>query len=339
MDEKEQLQALIDGADEILGITPDAKTEATDSKQESSKEVEGDTEADADEKEGEESEENKEEEGEYVPSYTYKVKDSELEFDDRVKSIIKTKDDEAFVRDLYTKAGGLDAYKEKYAKVEGMVAELDKELNETATAKEQLQSFIEGLVELRDGGNIRKLLETIGVDEEALLQEALGVAKERELPANEKAALAAKRKYERELEELENSKRQAKQSEVTASERANQELINRQVQEFEELANGVHKDFASKLESNGIDLFEEVTLAGRKMFATTNKVPTMADAIGAVQNKFKFLMATNTEQKKEVKKVVQKKEAIPPVKSGGSSPVATQVSSLEDLQKAFNSLR
>ena len=339
MDELEQLQAMIDGADEILGITPDAKTDAPDSKQEPEDKVEGDTEADAEGGEGEESEENSKEEGEYVPSYTYKVKDSELEFDDRVKAIIKTKDDEAFVRDLYTKAGGLDAYKEKYAKVEGMVAELNNELAEVASAKEQLQSFVEELVELRDGGNIRKLLETIGIDEESLLKEALGVAKERELPENEKAALVAKRKYERELEELENSKRQAKQSEITAAEKANQSLMQKQLQEYEELVSGEHKDFASKLESNGIDLFEEVTLAGRKLFASTNKVPSMAEAIGAVQNKFKFLSATNTEQKKEVKKTVEKKVTVPQVKSGGSTPVAQQMSSLEDLQKAYNSLR
>lgn len=336
MDELEQLQAMIDGADEILGIKPEAKPEEEDSKQEPDSK-EGETEADGEE--NEEKSEDGEEDEEYVPSYTYKVKDSELEFDDRVKAIIKTKDDEAFVRDLYTKAGGLDAYKEKYAKVEGMVAELDEELNTVTAEKEQLHGFIESLVELRDSGNVRRMLETIGLDEDTILKEALSIAKERELPENERAAIAAKKKYEREIEEMNNSKVKAKNDEEAARVKANEDLIRRQVTEFDALVSGEFKDFSSKMESNGIDLFEEVTLAGRKLFSTTGTVPTMAEAIGAVQNKFKFLTNTNTEQKKEVKKPVAKKEAVPQVKSGGSTPVAQQVSSLEDLQKAFNSLR
>lgn len=337
MDEKEQLQALIDGADEILGIKPDTKPEAEDGEQTADDKVEGDTDAKPEAEESEEESDKSEDDGEYVPSYTYKVKDSELEFDDRMKSIIKTKDDESFVRDLYTKAGGLDAYKEKYAKVESMVSELDKELSDATSKNEQLSSFIESLVELRDSGNTRKLLELIGLDEDTVLKDALNIAKERELPENERAAIAAKRKYERELEELENSKRQAKQSELTKAEQAERAVMQRQLEEFDALVAGEFKSFASKLEQNSIDLFEETTLAGRKMFVSTGKVPSMAEAIGAVKNKFKFLDVNNEVQKKEVKKPVAKKEALPAVKSGGSSPVASQVSSLEDLQKIFNS--
>ena len=113
--------------------------------------------------------------------------------------------------------------------------------------------------------------------------------------------------------------------------------MQRQLEEFDALVAGEFKSFASKLEQNSIDLFEETTLAGRKMFVATGKVPSMAEAIGAVKNKFKFLDVNNEVQKKEVKKPVAKKEALPAVKSGGSSPVASQVSSLEDLQKIFNS--
>ena len=34
----------------------------------------------------------------FEPNYSYKVKDEEFEFDDRVKSIIKTKEDEDYFR-------------------------------------------------------------------------------------------------------------------------------------------------------------------------------------------------------------------------------------------------
>jgi hypothetical protein len=47
----------------------------------------------------------------WKPSFKFKVKDKELEFDDFVKPIIKTKDLEQKFKDLYEKAHGLDEVK------------------------------------------------------------------------------------------------------------------------------------------------------------------------------------------------------------------------------------
>ena len=49
----------------------------------------------------------------YNPDYSYKVLDQEKEFPELLRSIVKTKEEEDFVRDLLTRADGLDPLKEK----------------------------------------------------------------------------------------------------------------------------------------------------------------------------------------------------------------------------------
>src|SRR5688500_3044500 len=50
----------------------------------------------------------------YTPNYKFKVMDEEKEFDDFLKGAIKTKEDEEKLRDIVTKAYGLDAHKKTH---------------------------------------------------------------------------------------------------------------------------------------------------------------------------------------------------------------------------------
>ena len=64
----------------------------------------------------------------YVPSYKFKVHDQEYEFDDPIKTVIKDKATEEKIRDLYTKAYGLesaqksrDNWKQKHEETEAKI--------------------------------------------------------------------------------------------------------------------------------------------------------------------------------------------------------------------------
>ncbi|HYX39924.1 MAG TPA: hypothetical protein VE954_43060 [Oligoflexus sp.] len=50
----------------------------------------------------------------YSPDFKFKVGESEHEFDERVRGVLKSKEDEEYFRDLYTKAYGLDVVKKRH---------------------------------------------------------------------------------------------------------------------------------------------------------------------------------------------------------------------------------
>lgn len=61
---------------------------------------------------------------EYKPDFSYKVYDTVKEFDPRLRSVIKSKDDEAYIRDIVTKAEGLEINKRNLEKFKKNTKEL-----------------------------------------------------------------------------------------------------------------------------------------------------------------------------------------------------------------------
>ena len=141
---------------------------------------------------------------EYVPSFTYKVKDEEKAFDERLTAIIKTKEDEDYIRELYTKADGLDSYKEKYEANNGKLTEMESTLADFQEKHGVTQAFYQDIVAARDAGDHRKLMSSLGVGEDAILKYALDIAQERELPAEQRQVIEANRKLQEQQEIMNN---------------------------------------------------------------------------------------------------------------------------------------
>ena len=72
----------------------------------------------------------------YTPNYKFKVLDTEKEFDEFIRPIIKDKDSEEKLRDLYTKAHGLDTVKNKYEETKEQLNEREEVLNRLFSLKE-----------------------------------------------------------------------------------------------------------------------------------------------------------------------------------------------------------
>ncbi len=131
--------------DENGGVSPeiedDVEVKGEEAKGEEAKEEsEGDSEDKKEVASEEKSEgETEEEENVYSPNYQYKFQDEMFEFDKRVQSSIKSKEDEEYFRDLYTKSSAMelmktradeaskeiDEWQNKYAGVETKAKEAD----------------------------------------------------------------------------------------------------------------------------------------------------------------------------------------------------------------------
>ena len=111
-------------------------------------------------------------EPEYVPNLSYKVKDKELQFDDRFKDFVKSKEDEELLRQLYTKGAGLD---------------------EVVASRDELRNKFEGLthgvtkaLQLVQQGRLFDGLKAFGITEEQVLAAALEKAQYQELSPEQK---------------------------------------------------------------------------------------------------------------------------------------------------------
>lgn len=74
----------------------------------------------------------------YTPDFKYRVREEEREFDDSIKKLIKDRDSEKTIRDLYTRADGIETIKQDR---ENIAQELNSFRAEKATFDESLRQL------------------------------------------------------------------------------------------------------------------------------------------------------------------------------------------------------
>ncbi len=126
----------------------------------------------------------------YSPNFKFKVKDKELEFDDFVKPIIKTKDVEQKLKDLYEKAHGLDEVKTARETFKTQAEEWKGKFTEIETGLQALGTFVKK-------GDFRSFFETLNIPKEKVIQYAIEELKYQELPPEQRAAIEQQREQER----------------------------------------------------------------------------------------------------------------------------------------------
>lgn len=119
-------------------------------------------------------------EPEYKPDFSYKVYDTVKEFDPRLRGIIKTKEDEAWVRDVVTKAEGLEINKRNLEKIQ-------KEYEKVNSEYVPLKKDVEQVLRMRDSGDLDSLFTVLGIDEKKILSHAYKKAKLMDLSPEERA--------------------------------------------------------------------------------------------------------------------------------------------------------
>jgi len=284
----------------------------------------------------------------YVPNTKYKVKDQELEFDSRLVSVVKSKEDEEYIRDLYTKAGGLDTYKEKLEKEAKRIAEYETQMAEVAKQIEESNSFYSKLVESRDKKQFRTLAKTLGMSEDDLLTAALEIATERELPEQERNIRKQNREMEERLQQTESQAMTQKQYlEQLAAERQyadaiayHKELADKQTKELNEKITSQYSDLDNNLKELGLNLFDEVVLAGKHIFDSNGRKRevTTEEALNAAVAKYAKLATIKKDEPKV--KQVSRKDTLPIVSGANSSKISeSPISSFDDIKKELDKIQ
>jgi len=131
----------------------------------------------------------------WKPSLKFKVKDKELEFDPLFKDVIKSKDQEAKMRELYEKAHGLDEVKTRR---DALTQELATEKQKLTQVDQSLKN-LGTLVQRKDYGTFFDILKIPKAD---IIQYAIQELKYQELPADQKAAIDQQRQMQQQFFDL-----------------------------------------------------------------------------------------------------------------------------------------
>jgi hypothetical protein len=245
---------------------------------------------------------------EYTPNLSYSVRDEEFQFDERFKDVVKSKDDEEYIRDLYTRSAGLDTYKNKYG-------ELESQTNSLIQGFNTLKGF-------RDSKDMRSLMKALNVDEETLLDYTEELLKEHELPEEQRQLIERNRQLEERVNGFESKLSGFQEQEVNRR-------VDDDLNELRSLvSNDIYNPVANAMQSVGLDMAQEVLSAGHMEFSRTGKEPTVASVVKAVADKFNYLTKNQTSNK----------PVLPTVNSTGSSHVASKVKSIDDIRAALKAM-
>jgi hypothetical protein len=132
----------------------------------------------------------------WTPNYKYKVKDKELEFDEDIRPLITKKEQEDKLRDLYSRAYGLDEVKADRQSLKEKNAEISQKYEGITKSLKTLGEF----VKKRD---YRTFFESLEIPKEQIIQFALDELKYLELPEEEQQRIEAERDMQARLAQYE----------------------------------------------------------------------------------------------------------------------------------------
>ncbi len=299
---------------------------------------------------------------EYKPDHNYSFKDESFEFDDKVKGMIKSKEDEQMFRDLFTAQKAQEAYKGfgSLREIESKMGEYET-LTETQAKYNELDTEINVLGGMLQKGNIEQFRQHLGIPKEQLLEWAIKEAKAIENP-----------EYAQEL----NNQYQIDQQ--TFNLQQQNEMLHNRIDQGEiqqkvaELDSGLENSEVSKVASAYDEMagkpgsFRQAIIDhGTNIFHTQGRNIEVSEAVQAVTQKFQGLVkseAVGTQQDpntqdiqqvntQPVQQVAPKsnpdqtvvinqggKQTIPNLQSGSGAPAKKVVKSLADIRKIAQSL-
>lgn len=254
----------------------------------------------------------------YEPNFSYKVKNDEKMFDERLQGLIKDKETEDYIRDLYTKADGLDFYKNDLDSMTKNYGELE------ATSQAMVQGY-QRLKELRDSGDMASLAKTLKLDRDAILDYASALLEEEELPQEQRALMQENSQFKEQLATMQTQIDQFQGS-------SEQAAVDRDLRELHGLATSESvSPVVEAMKERGMDFVKEVVDHGHMEFVTTGKEPTVRSAVDAIVNKYSYLNDFKQQQQQQQVEIEPPK-TLPRVKGTNSNMVSKEITSLDELK-------
>lgn len=266
----------------------------------------------------------------YTPDYSYSIKGESKEFDEKLRGLIKTKEDEDFVRDLVTKAEGLDDYKAKDTDWQQKYSAIEQHTTQLTSGYKKLQSQ-------RDSGDMMGLQETLGITDEMVLNRATAILNEEDLPKEQRDLIIKNRELSKQLDSV--------QSKVSTFEESSHDArLQNDVNELKSfMTSDEYSPVVKAMEEAGRDFANEVVKEGHWVFNMTGKEPAVSDIVKLVADNYRGLIntgstMTQTNNKEEQPTILVQKETLPSVRGGADSAVADGPTSLDDLYAISNQI-
>jgi len=122
----------------------------------------------------------------WKPNFKFKVKDKELEFEDSLKSLIKTKDLESKFRELHEKAYGIDEVKADRQTVKQERDEWKGKFGQVESSLQTLGSYVQKK-------DYHSFFSSLNIPKQDIINYAIQELKYQELPPEQKAAIDQQR--------------------------------------------------------------------------------------------------------------------------------------------------
>lgn len=268
----------------------------------------------------------------YTPNYKFKYpkldsnEQEEKEFDDWAKGVVNDKN-ESQIRDLYTKAYGMDFFKQKYAKTSEQLKKLDP-----------IVKTWDSLSKAFNQGDLDTFFKGIQLPEEKLYQYVLDKLNERELPYEKRMEIQQQREIQKKAAFLEqqNQELQTKYQQEQVQLRQYQLDMSMNKPEITSVAQA----FDAKVGKPGA-FKEEVIKRGLMAFYATGQDISPEQAIQEVLSLYgqpggagmQTSGASVTQGQMNGASKPQTPPVLPNVGARGSSPAKRTPKSLSDLKK------
>lgn len=274
---------------------------------------------------------------EYEPNYSYSVKSEQFEFDDWVKPFVKDADTEENIRQLYTKARGLDHVK---ANLEKTSTELNDYRSQSTRLKEEAELARQGYENMTNLAkeDFAAFAGLVGLDDKTILNYANQRLDYKEKPEWERQQIdrdieLRTRSYESQVQAEMLRKENERLMRQQHEEKFNQALSQPEIKSFAEkfdkrLGKGSFEQHVKEYGSNEFRLnkrYVEPMISAQQVYAKWR--PLFEDALNEIQEQ---------ESKSQATTIPKAPTNLGEGRAG--SVVRRKIRSLDDLRKISNEL-
>lgn len=266
----------------------------------------------------------------YTPNFKFKVMDEEKEFDEFIRGAIKDKEHEEKLRDLYTKAHGLEHHKKTHESLKERVEKHYRPLEETYNTTMNNIKYLDQAVQKKD---YQTFFDTLKIPRQDILKYALDLVKYEEMSPEQKAQVDKQREIERNNEML------SQQTQSYQSQAQEYAVQVRTLQLNNELMRPEHNSFVQNFDAKAgkPGAFREQVIRHAELAFYRNQtdlpVEQAVQEVMALYGNWIAPQVAPTPQQAPAPQVQQKPPVIPNVQSTGNSPAKKIPTSLADLRK------
>lgn len=262
----------------------------------------------------------------WQPNYKFKAFKKEKEIDEWARPLIKDKESEDKVRELFEKAYGLDEVKNDRETIRTKLKETTEQFNQVQTGIKQLESLLEAK-------DYRKFFQALDIPKEDILRYAIEEVKYAELPPEQRAQIEAQRAEQERARQLEyeNKSLQQRHAEAIAihgETLITQELMRPEVAKFAQ-------EFDTRMGTPGAFKLEVIKrgYAHEQLYKQALPPSQIVDELLRVYGVAPTPQANGIGNKQPTQ---VKPPVIPVVNAGtGNSPVKKGVKDISDIQALY----